>query len=150
MSTGSSSAARWSSSSPCSRSGRSSRPGPSGSRSHAGAVVVGLAAAGAPQGAVAGRPAIAGVAQCNNFVAGIVLDEQAHGTTRLGGWRAGGRGAGPDQRVVPAAGQRRAAGLVLAGPAAGPRRGGGPGPGDVAARLPVLWDAAAGRGGRAV
>src|SRR5512132_1061114 len=95
MSTGSSSAARWSSSSPCSRSGRSSRPGPSGSRSHAGAVVVGLAAAGAPQGTVAGRPAIAGVARCNNFVAGIVLDEQAHGTTRLGGWRADGRGAGP-------------------------------------------------------
>ena len=42
-------------------------------------------------------------------------------------------------------GRRRAAGLVLAGPSAGPRRRRGPGPGGAAARLPVVWDAEAGQ-----
>src|SRR5215211_6568826 len=69
---------------------------------------------------------------------------------RAGDRWADGRGAGPDQRVVPAAGHRRAAGPVLAGPPAGPRRRRGPGAGGVAARLPILRDPQAGRGGRAV
>src|SRR5215213_5566865 len=112
--------------------------------------VVAIESPPARSDATAGQP-IAYGERCNNFVAGVVLQaEQAHATTRAGDRWADRGGAGPDQRVVPTAGQRRAAGPVLAGPAAGPRRRRGPGPGGVAARLPVLRDAAAGHGRWAV